>query len=43
MSVEVFSRGRGIMSGRIAYFKPLEKGLSFEYFQYFGGFGFIDK
>ena len=25
MSVEVFSKGRGFMSGRIAYFKPLEK------------------
>jgi hypothetical protein len=38
MSVEEFSKGRGIMSGRIAYFKPLEKTLSFEYHQYFGGF-----
>ena len=26
------------MSGRIAYFKPLEKTLSFEYHQYFEGF-----
>jgi hypothetical protein len=38
MSVEEFTKGRGIMSGRIAYFKSLEKTLSFEYFQYFGGF-----
>jgi len=38
MSIEEFAEGRGIMSGRIAYFKPLEKTLSFEYFQYFGGF-----
>jgi hypothetical protein len=37
MLVEEFSKNRGIMSGRIAYFKPLTKTLSFKYFQYFGG------
>jgi hypothetical protein len=38
MSVEIFAKGRGIMSGRIAYFKPVEKTLSFEYFG-----GFMDR
>jgi len=38
MSVEEFSKGKGMMSGRIAYYKPLEKTLSFEYFEYFDGF-----
>jgi len=38
MSVEEFANGSGFVSGRIAYFKPLEKTLSFEYFQYFNGF-----
>jgi hypothetical protein len=37
MSVEEFTKGKGIMSGRIAYYKPLENCLSFEYFEYFGG------
>jgi hypothetical protein len=41
MSVIEITKGRGFMSGRIAYFKPIEKSLPFEYSEYFGGF--IDK